>query len=187
MESRIVYFEDSEANNTEETFRIVKRRADELGIKTVLVASTFGDTAVKAVEMLKGLRVIAISHTTGYKEQGIQQFTEKNRKIFESKGGILFTGTRLFAGLSMAMRTKYNMYVLGEIISDTLRLFGHGLKVVCEMAPMAADAGLVRTDEDIIAVAGTSHGADSAAVLTPVNSQHFFDLKIKEILCKPHF
>jgi hypothetical protein len=52
---------------------------------------------------------------------------------------------------------------------------------------MAADAGLVRTDEDIIAVAGTAVGADYAIVLKPVASDNFFDLKIREILCKPHY
>ena len=61
------------------------------------------------------------------------------------------------------------------------------MKVACEIAMMAADSGLVRTDEDIIAIAGTSRGADTAVVLRPVNSHNFFDLKIKEILCKPHF
>lgn len=50
---------------------------------------------------------------------------------------------------------------------------------------MAADAGLVRTDEDIIAIAGTRGGADTAIVVQPVNSQDFFDLKLREILCKP--
>ena len=52
---------------------------------------------------------------------------------------------------------------------------------------MAADAGLVRTDENVISVGGTSRGSDTALVLTPVTSQNFFDLRIKEILCKPHF
>jgi hypothetical protein len=61
------------------------------------------------------------------------------------------------------------------------------MKVACEVAVMAADAGLVRTDEDVIAIAGTGRGADTALVLRPVNSQDFFDLKVKEILCKPHF
>ncbi len=50
---------------------------------------------------------------------------------------------------------------------------------------MAADAGLIRTDEDVIAIAGTRDGADTAILLQPVNSQNFFELKIKEILCKP--
>ena len=59
--------------------------------------------------------------------------------------------------------------------------------MACEISMMAADAGLVRTDEDIISVGGTGKGSDTALVLTPVTSQNFFDLKIKEILCKPHF
>jgi hypothetical protein len=79
------------------------------------------------------------------------------------------------------------MYVLGEIIADTLRIFGQGMKVVCEISMMAADSGLVRTDEDVIAIAGSSRGADTAVVLNPVNTHNFFDLKIREILCKPHF
>ena len=50
---------------------------------------------------------------------------------------------------------------------------------------MAADAVLERTDEDIIAITGTVSGADTAIVVCPVNSQDFFDLQVKEILCKP--
>jgi hypothetical protein len=79
------------------------------------------------------------------------------------------------------------MYVLGEIIADTLRIFGQGMKVVCEISMMAADSGLVHTDEDVIAIAGSSQGADTAVVLKPVNTHNFFDLKIREILCKPRF
>ena len=50
---------------------------------------------------------------------------------------------------------------------------------------MAADAGLVRTDEDIIAIAGSGRGADTAVVMRPANAHDFFDLKVREILCKP--
>jgi len=45
----------------------------------------------------------------------------------------------------------------------------------------------VRTDEDVISIGGSSRGADTAVVLRPVNSEDFFDLKVKEILCKPGF
>jgi len=41
--------------------------------------------------------------------------------------------------------------------------------------------------KDVICVAGSGRGADTAVVLSPVNTNDFFDLKIKEILCKPHF
>ena len=166
--------------------RIAKQRAEELGINTILVASTKGNTAVRAMDVLQGLRVIIVTHVTGFRTPDTQEFTEESRKIVEDKGGIILTTAHAFAGLSRAMRHKYNMYVWGEVIADTLRIFGQGMKVACEIPLMAADAGLVNTDEDVISIAGTSRGADTALVLRPVYTHNFFDLKVKEILCKPH-
>ena len=187
MELKIVYFENPGRENTEQVLRIAKKRAEELGIKTILVASTTGDTAVKAIEAFSGFRVIAVSHSAGMREPDAQEFTEENRKIVESKGGTILTTTHAFAGVSRAMRETFNTYVIGEIIANTLRILGQGMKVVCEITLMAADSGLVRTDEDVISIAGRSKGADTAVVLKPVNAQRFFDLKVREILCKPHF
>jgi len=190
MESKIVYFEKPGVENTDEVLRVVRQRAEELGIKTVLVASTSGDTAVRAMDVLKGLRVVVVTHCAGFKKPDTQELTEENRKIIESKGGRILTATHTFAGLSRATHRKHNMTVLGELIADTLRIFGQGIKVTCEISMMAADSGLVRTDEDVIAIAGTGgegRGADTALVLKPVNSHDFFDLKVKEILCKPNF
>ena len=50
---------------------------------------------------------------------------------------------------------------------------------------MALDAGLVPYGEEIIAVAGSGTGADTALVITPAHSNNFFDTKVKEIICKP--
>jgi hypothetical protein len=105
----------------------------------------------------------------------------------EAGGGIVLTASHAFTGIGGAMRKKFRMFLLGDIIANTLRIFGQGMKVVCEIALMAADAGLVRTDEDIIAIAGTGRGADTAVVLKPVNTNDFFDMRVQEILCKPHF
>ena len=185
MEVKTVYFEKTGAENTEETLKIAKKRADELGIKTIVVASTVGDTAVRAMDVFKGFRVIVVTHVAGMRQPDTWEFDDNKKKIVEDKGGIVLTTTHALGGLSKAMRKKYNTFVLGEIIADTLRTFGQGIKVVCEMAAMAADAGLVRTDEDIIAVAGSGRGADTAVVMTPANTHDFFDMKIREILCKP--
>ena len=187
MDGKIVYFEETGPENTEVALRIAKQRAEELGIKKIVIASTTGSVAIKALEVLKGLRIIFVSHSAGFREPNVQSFTEENRKIVESKGGIILTATHVFAGLSRALRNKTNTATIGDLVAETLRIFGHGTKVACEISMMAADAGLVRTDEDIISVGGTSKGSDTALVLTPVTSQNFFDLKIKEILCKPHF
>ena len=187
MELKTVCFDKTGGENTDEALRIARQRAEELGIETVVVASTEGDTAVKAVDVFDGMKVIAVSHSTGFREPNVQRFSHENRKIVESKGGTVLTTTHAFAGVSRAMRNKLSTHVIGDIIASTLRVLGQGMKVVCEITLMAADSGLVRTDEDIIAIAGTSRGADTAVVLRPVNSQDFFDLRVKEILCKPHF
>ena len=186
-EVKTVYFEKPGRQNTEEVLHVAKQRARELGIKTILVASTAGDTGVKATEAFKGLRVIVVSHVTGMLEPDTQEFTVENKRLIESKGGVIVTAAHAFSGLSRAMRTKHNMYLLGDIVADTLRIFGEGTKVACEIALMAVDAGLVRTDEDVISIGGTGRGADTALVLRPVNTHNFFDLKVKEVLCKPRF
>ena len=113
--------------------------------------------------------------------------TEENRKTIEGKGGIVLCTTHAFGGVSRAMSLKYNTPGPGVIVADTLRMFGAGIKVCCEIAMMAADNGLVRTDEDAICLGGTSRGADTAVVLQPANTHNCFDLRVKEILCKPHF
>ena len=187
MEGKIVYFTEPGSQNTDEVFRIARLRAEELGINSILVASSTGDTAVRAVDAFKGARVVAVSLFTGIRGPNIQEFTEENRQKVVSRGGAVLTTTHAFSGLSRAMRKKFKMYLFEEVVANTLRIFGQGMKVACEITLMAADAGLVRTDEDVIAIGGTSRGADTALVLRPVNSEDFFDLKVKEILCKPHF
>ncbi|MBI4181193.1 MAG: hypothetical protein HY528_04605 [Chloroflexi bacterium] len=186
MEGKIVYFEKVGKENTEETLRIAKQRADELGIKTILVSSTRGDTAARAVEVFTGAKVVAVSHSYGFRESGVHEFTAENRQKVESRGGVVLTTTHAFAGIDRALRLKFNTIALGEIVAYVLRIFGQGMKVVCEIAVMAADSGLVSTDEDIVVIAGSGKGADTAVVLRPVSSNNFFDLRVKEILCKPH-
>jgi hypothetical protein len=195
MEAKTVYFENPGVGNTEEVLRIARQRAEELGIKTILVGSTTGATAVKAIEALKGFRVIVITHSTGFKEPNTQEFAEDNRKIVESKGVRMQTATHPFGGISRAMRQKSipeapTTYVIGDIVASTLRTFGQGTKVACEIAVIAADGGLVRTDEDVISIAGTGsgtggRGSDTALVVQPACAEHYFELQVKEIICKP--
>jgi len=187
MEGKVVYFEQPGPENTEEVLRIVKARAEELGIKTIVVATTVGDTAVRATEVFEGMKVVVVTHYTGMREPNFQEVTEEIRQKIESKGGIVLTTAHAFTGIGGAMRKKFSMHLVGDVIANTLRIFGQGMKVVCEIVLMAADAGLVRTDEDVVAIGGTGRGADTAVVLSPVNTMDFFDLKVKEILCKPHF
>ena len=187
------YFEKPGKENTQHTFELAKKRAEELGIKTILVASTRGETGVRACEAFRGYDVVVVTHSTGFKEPNHQELTDENRAAIEAAGGKILTCQHTFGGVGRAVRKKLGTFELEEFIAYTLRLFGEGMKVVVEMALMAADAGLVRTDEaasshvrsGVIAIAGTGKGADTAVVLKPANAQAFFDLKVLEVLCKP--
>jgi hypothetical protein len=185
MEAKITYFETPGKHNTDSVMEIVKKRAQELGINTVVIASYRGYTADKAVRTLDGLRIIIVA---GFLEPTtrnlLETFTQGDERLIRSKATVL-VATHLFSGVSRAVRNKFNSSSPGEIIAQALRMVGVGIKVGIECTVMAADAGLVSTDEDIIAVAGTISGADTAIIVRPVNSQDLFELKIKEILCKP--
>ena len=190
MERKTVYFEKPGGEeNTVKTLALAKARADELGIKTVVVASTVGDTAVKAMDVFQGFKVIIVTHVTGMRGPDTQEFTGENRKIVEKKGGIIITAAHAFGAIHRSLGATGGPPVptsaIGDIIAMTLRTFGQGMKVVCEIAAMAADAGAVRTDEEIISIGGTGRGADTAVVLQPSNTHRFFNLRVKEIICKP--
>ena len=179
------YFEKQGRENTQRTLELAKRRAEELGIKTILVASTHGETGVNACEAFRGYDVVVVTHSTGFKELNHQELTDENRAAIEAAGGKILTCQHAFGGVGRAVRKKLGTYELDELIAYTLRIFGEGMKVVVEIALMAADAGLARTDEPVISIAGTGKGADTAVVLKPANAQTFLDLKVLEILCKP--
>ena len=185
VQATATYFEKPGKENTQRTLELAKKRAEELGIRTILVASTRGDTGVNACESFRGYDVVVVTHSMGFKEPNYQELTDENRAVIEAAGGKILTCQHAFGGVGRAVRKKLGTYELEEIIAHTLRLFGDGVKVAVEIALMAADAGLVRTDKPVIAIGGTGSGADTAVVLKPANAQAFFDLQVLEILCKP--
>ena len=54
MEEKVTYFEEMGNVNTGDTLRIAKGRADETGLRTLLIASTFGHTIRKAFMVFDG-------------------------------------------------------------------------------------------------------------------------------------
>lgn len=181
-----VYFDKPGKQNTERTLEIARARAEELAIRTILVATTTGATGALAGQFFPGYDVVAVTHSHGFRQPNTTEVLPENRAAMEAAGVKILTCGHAFAGMSRAVRKKLGTYEVAEIIAHTLRIFGEGMKVVAEIALMAADAGLARTDEPAIAIAGTGRGADTAVVLRPANTHNFFDLKILEILCMPY-
>jgi len=186
MEKKIVYFEERGERNTEETLKLAKGRALELGIKHVVVASTSGETGKRAIEVFSGtgINVVVVTHQAGYKQENKLEMKEEYRKFIEEKAKLVISSD-LFTGVPKLVTQKYGGYSPFNLIADTLRLFSEGMKVCVEIAVMAADAGAIPVDEEVIAIAGTAKGADTAVVLKPANVHRFFDIDIREIIAIP--
>ena len=185
LTAQTVYFHRPGRANTGRVLDLALARSCELDLTTVLVASTSGDTGVQAAQTFVGMEVIVVTHSTGFNAPDHQELLPENRELIEATSAHILTAQHAFGGVNRAVRRKLATYQLDEIIAYTLRLFGEGMKVAAEMALMAADAGLVRTDTPVLAVAGTGQGADTAVVLLPTNAQTFFDLEILEVICRP--
>jgi uncharacterized protein len=180
------YFLQPGSGNTTALLDAVARRAGELSIRKLLVATCSGKTAFAAAEKFgAAMKIIAVTHVAGFAKPNEQELSAESRKKLESIGVSVFTGQHAFGGVGRAVRNKLSTYQIDEIMAYTLRTFGQGTKVAIEITLMLADAGLVRTDEDVIAIGGSGTGADTALVLQPVNSSRFFDLKVREFICKP--
>jgi uncharacterized protein len=180
------YFKKPGPANTRHVMEIVSQRAKELSIRTILLATSSGKTAFDALDILgPGFNIIAITHVTGFQKPNHQELDETIRKELESRGVRVLTCQHAFGGVGRAVRNKFATYQVDEIISNSLKIFGQGAKVAVELALMAADAGFARTDEDVVSIGGTGKGADSALVIRPANSFKFFDLVVKEVICKP--
>ncbi len=180
-----VYFKNPGEENTLRTLEIGAKRAEELNVQNIIVASTSGKTGVMAASLFRSRNLVIVSHSTGFVRPDFQQFQPDLRQKIEEAGAKILTCQHALGGVGRAVRKKLGTYELEEIIAYTLRIFGEGTKVAVECALMAADAGLISTKEPCISIGGTSNGSDAALLLLPAHAQNFFDLKIAEVLAKP--
>lgn len=180
-----VYFGKAGRENTQKTLEIAAKRAEELGVDNVVVATTTGETGLLAINLFPGKNLVLVTHSTGFVKPDHQELLPELRLKIEEAGARILTCQHAFGGVGRAVRKKLGTYELEEIVAYTLRIFGEGTKVAVEIALMAADAGLISAKEPCISVGGTGRGADTAILMKPANAQVFFDARIMEILAKP--
>jgi hypothetical protein len=180
-----VYFEKPGKANTAEALRLAKKRADELRIRNIVVASSTGETGVAASRTFKSYNLVVVTSVAGFSKPDEIRLRPESRSEIEANGGKVLTSAHVFGALGRAVHNKFGAIQVDEIVANVLRLFSQGTKVACEVSCMAVDAGLIRTDEEAVAIAGDSGGADTVLVLKPSNTHTFFDLRIREIVCKP--
>lgn len=183
-----MYWENIGPDNTEATIEAALKRADELQIVHIVLASTSGATAERLYRQSKrraGLQFACVTHHVGFTGPGEDEMSAAARADLGKKGFKLLTSTHLLAGVDRALRNKFQGVYPSEIAASVLRMFGQGMKVCVEIGVMALDAGLIPFGEEVIAIAGSGRGADTSCVLVPAHSSNFFDTKIKEIICMP--
>ncbi|HVP92323.1 MAG TPA: pyruvate kinase alpha/beta domain-containing protein [Acidobacteriota bacterium] len=184
-EKKVLYFKRKSKSNTDTLLKFVKKYAEKEGIKDIVVASTSGETGAKTSKIFTGRNVVVVTHHFGFKEPGKTEMQKEYREEILANGAKIFTGTHALSGIERAIRKDFGTIQPLELIANVLRLMGEGTKVCVEITLMAADAGLIPVERDVIAIAGTGNGADTALRICPANTARFFDLKIREIIAKP--
>ncbi len=185
---QIEYFDHPGPQNTRAVINTVKKRAQELKIEYVVVASNSGETGLNLWEALQGMgcTLISVTEHAGSRGKDDVPLSEEKKEEMQSKGIRTLICSHALSGVGRSISKKFAGVSHVEIIAYTLRQFGgEGIKVAVEVSIMAADAGLIPTDKEIIAVGGSGGGADAAIVLRAAHMNNFFDLEIREIIAKP--
>lgn len=180
-----MYFDSPGKHNTDIVLKMAKDYAKAEGIRHIVVASTTGETGAKAARMFKNFNVVVVTHHVGFREPGVHELKDEFRQQILENGAKISTSTHALSSIERAVRKRFGTIQPLELIANALRVLGEGAKVCVEIVVMAADAGLIPVDRDVIAIAGTSRGADTALVVKAANASTFFDLKIRETIAKP--
>lgn len=182
MERKIVYFEKAGNVNTTQTLTLAKERVETLGIKTVVLASSSGATAQRALEVFKntGVQLIVVGTSR-------QSFRSELLSILEREGVLVRFSSEV-------------PYSYPEAVMNAFRKLSEGMKVVMDLGMIIREEGLVTDNEEVVAIGGTGPlgfegggGVDTAVVIVPRGSEAFNTLpakkewrrEIKEIICKP--
>jgi hypothetical protein len=186
MEKSILYFESPGEVNTEATLRATRERVSQLGIRDIVVATTHGGTAIKAKDVFgPDANIVAVTICEGFSDEGWNMTREERRRLIERGVSVLTASHALGDGVVSAIADKYGGGDLVKAVRDTLYRFGQGMKVCIEVVLMAADAGLIPVDGEVVAIAGTGESADTCVVVKPAYSRKFYELEVKEIVAKP--
>ena len=192
----VFYFNACGQVNTEEALRLAIQRAGELGVKKMVVASETGLSALKASEMLwdTGISLIVVTSAAGTK---VEKTVIGDLKIGIPDKGIWEKLERGGAKIVRATDPLYNIGAalehggiptLATIIRRCLGMISSGTAVCIAVTLMASDNGLLTEGEEVVTVAGSWVGLDTALVVRAANSVNFLKrgaLQIKEIICKP--
>lgn len=184
----------------------------------IVVASITGDSAIRLAKRLKNKKVVCVTCPQGMcwevdkmesgpfyeipelreiRDSWVRQgrmrvpmdIDENKKKLFEDLGIAVVKGTIPFFGPSFSMRLHINHTNSLDIVAKTLELISTGTLVCLETVLMAVDASVIPEGEEVIALAGTERGLDTAWVIRSCCSANLFHTvkgaRFVELLAKP--
>ncbi|MGQ9546931.1 MAG: hypothetical protein ACUVTR_07275 [Dehalococcoidia bacterium] len=160
----------------------------------MVVASQTGRSATKAFAALTGTNIglIVVTHyparTWGPKgdiQIGLMRPEyARARRFLEKHGATIVQGTRPLGGIGRSV--SWDAPVPATYVDKALELFGPGTKIAIEAAIMATDAGALDPGQELVTLAGTYKGLDTALVVRMSYSGSFLsEFEILEIVAKP--
>lgn len=202
--------------NTDEVIEIAKAASSKY--KHIVVASITGDCAIKAAESIAGKNVICVTCPQGMNwevdkmhdgpftmipeleqlrmgwiRQGISkvpmEITRDNRQELERLKVKIVQGTIPFFGPTFSIRVHLRQVTGLDLMAKTLELISTGTLVCLECVLMAVDAGVIPEGQEVLALAGTERGLDTAWVIRSSASANLFrptkGARFVELLAKP--
>jgi hypothetical protein len=200
QDKKIRYFSAPGPQNSEALIEAVKERITELRIRFVVVASDSGGTALQIAEALSGMaaKVVCVTAYAGVrlawpKSGEWPSITGDVRRKLEGLGVKIVEETPwIFKGVTFDaqfLKRAAPSWIIHEFVCRTM---GYGFKTSLEVALIAAEAGAVPMDEEVVAIAGTGWlggGADCAIIVRPSVVPKMTDvergLELREIIAIP--
>ncbi len=202
--------------NTERVIQIARSVSGDFS--HIVVASITGKSALMLAEAITGPRIVCVTCPQGmhfetgkmdrgpfndipelramrdrWKVEGLQQIPMSidagTREALKSKHVDIVQGTIPFFGPSFSMRLHLNHVNSLDIVAKTLELISTGTLVCLETVLMAVDSGALPEGVEVLSLAGTELGLDTACVIRSSASANLFHphkgARFVEFLAKP--
>ena len=184
-----MYWHTSGTDMTQDTLQLAAAALRDRELNSAVIASNTGETVLRflALDPEPQWDIICITHQVGYIAPGQIEMSVDMRQKLVDCGVKVLTTSHLFSGVARGVRNAFGGLYPGEIMAQTLKMLSPGVKVAVEIAISALDAGLIEFGREVIAVAGTRRGADTACVVRPSHSNAVFDTRVLEVVCRPRY
>lgn len=174
--------------NTDKCIELAAGRAMELGIGRMVVASETGLSALRVLDLFEGEVIVASSAVGTMVEDtviGDLKIGIPDEEIYRElldRGAKVVRGTDPLWGIG----ANTDIMDLGKLGIMFYKVICGGVHVCISAVLEATDAGHLRDGEEVVAMAGSWVGLDTAIVAGASNSVNFFkNFEILEVICKP--